>query len=41
MIEATPLSRIKVASVGMTNGAMTLQLQNGRSVAYDQARAFM
>ncbi len=41
VIEATPLSRIKVASVGMTNGAMTLQLQNGRSVAYDQARAFM
>ena len=41
VVEATPLSRIKVASVGMTNGAMTLQLQNGRSVAYDQARAFM
>ena len=41
VIEATPLSRIKVASVGMSNGAMTLQLQNGRSVAYDQARAFM
>jgi flagellar basal-body rod modification protein FlgD len=41
VIEATPLSRIKVASVGMSNGAMTLQLQNGRSIAYDQARAFM
>ena len=41
VIEATPLSRIRVASVGMTNGALTLQLQNGRSVAYDQARAFM
>ena len=40
-LEATTLSRIKVASVGMSNGAMTLQLQNGRSVAYDQAKAFM
>ena len=40
-VQATPLSRIKVASVGMSNGAMTLQLQNGRSVGYDQARAFM
>jgi flagellar basal-body rod modification protein FlgD len=40
-LDATTLSRIKVASVGMSNGAMTLQLQNGRSVAYDQAKAFM
>ncbi|MEX1166874.1 MAG: flagellar hook capping FlgD N-terminal domain-containing protein [Hydrogenophaga sp.] len=41
VIAATPLSRIKVASVGMSNGVMNLQLANGRSVPYDQARAFM
>jgi flagellar basal-body rod modification protein FlgD len=41
VISATPLSRVKVASVGMSNGAMNLQLANGRSVPYDQARAFM
>jgi flagellar basal-body rod modification protein FlgD len=40
-ISATPLSRVKVASVGMSNGAINLQLANGRSVPYDQARAFM
>ena len=41
VITATPLSRVKVASVGMSNGAMNLQLANGRTVPYDQARAFM
>lgn len=40
-VAATPLSRVKVASVGMSNGVMNLQLANGRSVPYDQARAFM
>ena len=40
-ISATTLSRNTVASVGMTNGAMTLQLQNGRTVPYDQVQAFM
>ena len=40
-VVATPLSRIKVTSVGMSNGAINLQLANGRSVPYDQARAFM
>ncbi len=40
-IEATPLARVTVASVGMSNGAMNLQLQNGRTIAFDQAKAFM
>jgi flagellar basal-body rod modification protein FlgD len=40
-IAATTLSRVKVASVGMSNGVMNLQLANGRTVPYDQARAFM
>ncbi len=40
-VEATPLSRVKVASVAFTNGAMSLQLQNGRTTSYDQVRAFM
>ncbi len=41
VISATPLSRVKVSSVGMSNGAINLQLANGRTVPYDQARAFM
>ena len=41
VIAATPLSRVKVSSVGMSNGAINLQLANGRTVPYDQARAFM
>lgn len=41
VISATPLSRVRVASVGMSNGAINLQLANGRTVPYDQARAFM
>ena len=40
-VEATPLSRVKVASVGFANGAMSLQLANGRTTTYDQVRAFM
>jgi flagellar basal-body rod modification protein FlgD len=40
-VEATALQRVKVASVGLAGGAMSLQLQNGRSVAYDQVRGFM
>ena len=40
-VAATALSRVKVASVGVSNGAMNLQLANGRSVAYDKARGFM
>ena len=41
VIAATPLSRVKVSSVGMSNGAINLQLANGRTVPYDQAHAFM
>lgn len=41
VISATPYSRVAVASVGMSNGAISLQLANGRTVSYDQARAFM
>ncbi|MEW6480757.1 MAG: flagellar hook capping FlgD N-terminal domain-containing protein [Pseudomonadota bacterium] len=40
-VTATPLARLPVMSVGMNNGAMNLQLSNGRSIAYDQVRAFM
>lgn len=40
-VTATPLSRMTVASVGLSSGAMNLQLQNGRSIAYDQVKAFM
>lgn len=40
-VDATALQRVKVASVGLSNGAMSVQLQNGRSVTYDQIRGFM
>lgn len=40
-VEATPLARVKVASVAFANGAMVMQLQNGRTTTYDQVRAFM
>jgi flagellar basal-body rod modification protein FlgD len=40
-VTATTLARLPVMSVGMNNGAMNLQLSNGRSLAYDQVRAFM
>lgn len=40
-VTATPLARIPVLSVGMNAGTMNLQLSNGRSLTYDQVRAFM
>ena len=40
-VTATALQRVEVASVGLSNGAMTVQLQNGRSITYDQIRGFM
>ena len=40
-VTATPLTRLAVASVGFSSGAMNLQLQDGRTLAYDQVRAFM
>jgi flagellar basal-body rod modification protein FlgD len=40
-VTATALQRAQVASVGLSNGAMTVQLQNGRSITYDQIRGFM
>ncbi len=40
-VTATPLSRVPVASVGLSGGAMNLHLQNGRSIGYDQALGFM
>jgi hypothetical protein len=30
-----------VSSVGFSSGAMNLQLQDGRTLAYSQVRAFM
>ncbi len=38
---ATPLTRVPVASVSFQGGAMSLQLQNGQTLSYDQVRAFM
>ena len=40
-VEATELARYRVASVGLSNGAMTVQLGNGRSMGYDQIKGFM
>jgi len=40
-VTATPLSRVPVTSVGFRDGAMSLQLQNGQTLGYDQVRAFM
>ena len=37
----TELQRVRIASVGLTNGAMSIQLGNGRTLAYDQVRGFM
>lgn len=37
----TALSPQKISSVGFSNGAITLQLANGRAIGYDQARGFM
>ncbi|WP_372657168.1 flagellar hook assembly protein FlgD [Hydrogenophaga sp.] len=40
-VTATPLTRLTVASVGFSGGALSLQLQDGRTLGYDQIRAFM
>jgi flagellar basal-body rod modification protein FlgD len=40
-IAATPLARLSVTSVSFSSGAMSLQLQDGRSLGYDQIRSFM
>jgi flagellar basal-body rod modification protein FlgD len=37
----TELQRVRIASVGLANGAMNIQLANGRTLAYDQVRGFM
>lgn len=37
----TELQRVRIASVGIANGAMNIQLSNGRTLAYDQVRGFM
>lgn len=39
-VEATELSRLKVDSVSFSGGSFQLQLQNGRTLGYDQVRAF-
>jgi flagellar basal-body rod modification protein FlgD len=40
-VAATPLTRTPVSSVSFTGGAMSLQLQDGRTLGYGQVRAFM
>ena len=40
-VAATTYSRLTVTSVGYANGAMNLQLQDGRSLGYDQVATFM
>lgn len=40
-VAATPLTRTPVTSVSFTGGVMSLQLQDGRTLGYDQVRAFM
>ena len=40
-VTATPLSRLTVGSVGFAGGSLNLQLQDGRTLGYDQIRAFM
>ncbi len=40
-VTATSYTRLTVSSVGFANGAMNLQLQDGRAVGYDQVKAFM
>jgi flagellar basal-body rod modification protein FlgD len=40
-VESTELARVRIASVGLSNGAMNIQLQNGRTLSYDQVRGFM
>lgn len=40
-VQDTELARERIAAVGLSNGAMSLQLQNGRTLRYDQVRGFM
>lgn len=40
-VTATPLTRTPVTAVSFTGGAMSLQLQDGRTMGYAQVRAFM
>jgi flagellar basal-body rod modification protein FlgD len=40
-VTATPLTRAAVTAVSFTGGAMSLQLQDGRTMGYDKVRAFM
>ncbi|WP_302173463.1 flagellar hook assembly protein FlgD [uncultured Hydrogenophaga sp.] len=40
-VNATSYSRLTVTSTGMSNGAMSLQLQDGRNLAYDKVSSFM
>lgn len=40
-VESTTLSRERIASVGLSNGAMNIQLGNGRALAYGDVRGFM
>jgi flagellar basal-body rod modification protein FlgD len=40
-VSSTSYSRLTVTSVGFANGAMNLQLQDGRSLGYDQVATFM
>ncbi len=40
-VVAQPMARYKVDSVSFSNGAVQLNLQNGRTMTYDQVSAFM
>jgi len=40
-VTATPFTRLTVTGVGFANGAMNLQLQDGRQLGYDQVSTFM
>jgi flagellar basal-body rod modification protein FlgD len=41
VVESTELSPMRIAAVGLSNGAMNIQLQNGRSLSYDEIRGFL
>jgi flagellar basal-body rod modification protein FlgD len=41
VVESAELSPMRIAAVGLTNGAMNIQLQNGRSLSYDEIRGFL
>ncbi|MCW5655629.1 flagellar hook capping FlgD N-terminal domain-containing protein [Hydrogenophaga sp.] len=40
-VTATTYTRLTVSSVAFANGSMNLQLQDGRTLSYDQVKAFM